>query len=78
MAQTDNGRGLGERPDHEGPDPTYTGTHPANENVHLLRERKRLSYAANFEKSVPVYNESTTAWGDHMVAVTACLYMNPV
>ena len=78
MAQTGNGSGPSDKPDHEAPDPTYIGSHPANENVHLLRERKRLSYAANFEKSVPVYNEVTTAWSDHMVAVTACLYMNPV
>ena len=27
---------------------------------------------------MPVYNEVTTDWSDHMVAVTACLYMNPV
>ena len=78
MAQTGNGSGSSERPDHEAPDPTYKGTHPVNKNVHLLRERKRLNYAANFEKLVPVYDEDTSAWSDHMVVVTACLYMNPV
>ena len=78
MAQTGNGSGPSDKPDHEAPDPTYIGSHPANENVHLLRERKRLSYAANFEKWVPVYDEDTTAWSDHMVVVTACLYTYPV